>query len=115
MSKDVLEPKLADLMNTIPEVEGVVAFSLDGSVISGQTIESMNLNSIAKESSNLMENLAKFGAEIGKGKVSEITVNLEDGFAVIAFGETYSIIGFMDSGSKMQLGLLSRALKGLVK
>ena len=47
MSKDDLEPKLAELMNQIPEVEGVIAFSETGKIISGQTIESMDKDKIA--------------------------------------------------------------------
>ena len=39
MSKEDLEPKLAEIMDQIPEVEGVIAFDVAGKVISGQTIE----------------------------------------------------------------------------
>ncbi|MHA1729162.1 MAG: roadblock/LC7 domain-containing protein [Promethearchaeota archaeon] len=111
--KEELEPKLAELMSNIPETEGVVAFSLDGAVISGQTIQKMDIKKISSVGSKLLNILKDFGESIGKGEVSEITINFEGGFAVIAFGDSYSIIAFLDSDSKMQLGLLSRALRKL--
>ena len=114
MSKDQLEPKLAELMQNIPEIEGIIAFSPEGKIITGQTIEDMDKDSIAAEASKLLKNLKNFGKGIGKGKVIEITANFKEGFAVIAFGEKFSILSFVDSTNKMQLGLLSRGLKKLL-
>ena len=114
MSKDQLEPKLAELMQNIPEIEGIIAFSPEGKIITGQTIEDMDKDSIAAKASKLLENLKSFGSEIGKGNVIEITINYEEGYVVIAFGEKYSILSFVDSTNKMQLGLLSRGLKNLL-
>lgn len=114
MSKDQLEPKLAELMQTIPEIEGIIAFSPEGKIITGQTIEDMDKDNIAAKASKLLENLKNFGKGIGKGNIIEITANFEEGFAVVAFGEKYSILSFIDSTNKMQLGLLSRGLKNLL-
>jgi len=60
-----LEPKLAEVMSSISEVEGIIAFSSDGKLISGQTIEEMDKNKIAVASHSLLNILKDFGNSIG--------------------------------------------------
>lgn len=109
-----IESKLAQIMSDIPEVEGMIAFDQSGKLISGQTIEKMDLNAIASTAHKLLEGLDKFGESIEKGKVSEITVSLADGFAVIVFGQQSSVVSFVGTDGKSQLALLARTIKNIV-
>ena len=48
MNKEELEQKLAQLMDTVPECEGLIAADTEGKVIIGQTITELNHSKIAK-------------------------------------------------------------------
>ncbi|MCP4760724.1 MAG: roadblock/LC7 domain-containing protein [archaeon] len=114
MTSDI-EAKLAQLMSDIAEIEGIVAFDAGGKVISGQTIEEKDKNKIAKTASSLIGNLKPFGESIGKGNVNEVTLNMDEGYAVILFGEKHSIAAFVGKDDKNQLALLSRSIRNLLK
>ncbi|MBD3351229.1 MAG: hypothetical protein GF364_07060 [Candidatus Lokiarchaeota archaeon] len=115
MSKDELEPRLAKIMSDIAEVEGIIALDADGKTITGKTIsEDMGIDKISKTASTLLENVNSFGAAIEKGKATEVTVALNDGFAVVVAGSDFSVVAFVDSDSKSQLALLARTIKNLI-
>lgn len=114
MSKSELEPKLAQVMSDISETEGIVALDPAGKLISGQTIEDMNKNTIAETVSQLIQCVNKLGGIINKGKVTEVTLGLEKGFVTVEVGSKYSIAAFVDNDGKSQLALLSRTIKNLL-
>jgi len=114
MSQNELEPKLAQIMSDIAEVEGICAFDAAGALISGQTIEEKDVKTISKNAFNLIDKLNALGKAIGKGNATEITIGLEQGYAVVEIGDRFSIVAFVDADSKSQLALLSRTLKNLM-
>lgn len=115
MSKAEIEPKLADIMSEIAEIEGIVAFDPHGNVISGQTIAGDDTNKIAKAASDLLPRLILLSSSIQKGSPKEISISLTKGYAVVAFGLQYSIICFVGEDAKTQLGLVSRHIRSLIK
>ncbi|MHA1821300.1 MAG: hypothetical protein ACTSU2_15255 [Promethearchaeota archaeon] len=115
MSKEELEPKLAELMSEIPEIEGIVAFKTeDGSLISGQTIEEKDINGIASKSFNVIPLLKELSIILEKGDIKEMTLSMADGYLVLSIGKTYSIIAFVGLDGKNQVALVARALKNLL-
>lgn len=114
MSKEDLEPKLADIMSQIAEVEGIVALDHSGNLISGQTIEEMDVEDIAKKASDLIEAANTMGKTIEKGDTFEITLGIENGYMVAVVGSEFAVLSFVDSDSKAQLALLGRTLKNLL-
>ncbi|MBN2157074.1 MAG: roadblock/LC7 domain-containing protein [Candidatus Lokiarchaeota archaeon] len=115
MSKEEIEPKLANIMSEIAEVEGIVAFDPKGYVISGQTIANDDTSKIAKAASELLPRLTLLGSNISKGSPKELTITLSKGYAVIAYGSKYSIICFVGQDAKNQLGLISRQIKSIME
>jgi predicted regulator of Ras-like GTPase activity (Roadblock/LC7/MglB family) len=113
MSKNELEPKLAKIMDQIPETEGIIAFDITGKVISGQLItQTMNKDDIAKKAHSLWETFKTLGQSIGKGNVTEVMVTLSKGYAIIIFGEKFSIISILED--RAQVSLLSKSIKNLM-
>ena len=115
MSKAEIEPKLANIMSEIAEVEGIVAFDPKGKIISGQTIAGDDTEKIGKAASDLLPRLTLLGSSIQKGSPKDITITLSHGYAVVAYGLKFSIICFVGEDAKTQLGLVARHIKSIVK
>lgn len=110
MSKEVIEQKLAQLMDTVPECEGVIAADPEGSVIVGQTLVEMDHEKIAKACSAIIKDSNALGQDIGKGGLRNTTISLEEGFAVLVGSETIILIALAGLDGQASLGLLKRNL-----
>ena len=110
MSKDVIEKKLAQLMDTVPECEGLIAADMDGKVIVGQTITEMDHAKIAKACVSIIKDSNTLGSDIDKGSLKNTTIELEDGFAVLVGSDKTVLIALAGVDGQASLGLLKRNL-----
>ncbi len=114
MSKDVIEPKLAKLMDAVPECEGLIAADNEGKVIVGQTITDMDHSKIAKACVSIIKESNALGENIGKGDLKNTTIELDDGFAVLVGTENIVLIALAGTDGKASLGLLKRNLISII-
>ena len=110
VDKNVIEQKLAELMDIVPECEGLIAADLEGKVIVGQTITEMNHGEIAKKCSTIVRDSNGLGNHTGKGPLKSATIELENGYAVIVGSETGILIALAGVDGKSSLSLLRRNL-----
>jgi predicted regulator of Ras-like GTPase activity (Roadblock/LC7/MglB family) len=110
MDKKELEKKLAELMDIVPECEGLIAADMNGKVIIGQTITDMNHDAIAKACSTIIKDSNSLGKDIGKGSLKTTTIELENGFAVLVGSDQYVLIALAGLDGKASLSLLKRNL-----
>ena len=108
MSKDVIEKKLAQLMDTVPECEGLIAADIDGKVIVGQTITEMDHAKIAKACVSIIKDSNSMSLD--KGNLKNITIELEEGFAVLVGSDKTILIALAGVDGQASLGLLKRNL-----
>ena len=109
MSKDVIEKKLAQLMDTVPECEGLIAADIkDGKVIVGQTITEMDHAKIAKACISIIKDSNAMGLD--KGTLKHITIELEEGYAVLVGSDKNVLIALAGVDGQASLGLLKRNL-----
>ena len=114
MSKEQIESKLAELMDTVPECEGLIAADVEGQVIVGQTLTEMDHGKIAKACAKIISDSNSLGADIGKGPLQTTTIELEEGFAVLAGSEKTILIALAGPDGKASLGLLKRHLLKII-
>jgi predicted regulator of Ras-like GTPase activity (Roadblock/LC7/MglB family) len=114
-SKDQLEKKLAELMDIVPECEGLIAADSDGKVIIGQTITDMDHKSIAKACLAIINDSNSLGKNIGKGTLKVTTIELENGFAVLVGSDKTILIALAGLDGKASLSLLKRNLISISK
>ena len=110
MDKAVIEKKLAELMDLVPECEGLIAADTNGKVLIGQTLTEMDHDacaSIIKDANNL-------GASINKGGLKDTTIELDGGFAVIVSSSDIILIALAGTDGRSSLGLLKRNLMNIV-
>jgi predicted regulator of Ras-like GTPase activity (Roadblock/LC7/MglB family) len=110
VDKKVIEKKLAELFDIVPETEGLIASDLNGKVIVGQTITDMDHSGIAKKCSAIMKESNGLGTNTGKGALKSATIELENGYAVIVGSETGILIALAGLDGKSSLSLLKRKL-----
>ena len=110
MSKAEIEPKLAQLMDIVPECEGLIAADANGKVIVGQTITEMDHAAIAKSCAAIIKDSNSLGNTIGKGSLKTTTIELDEGFAVLVGSDKLVLIALAGADGKASLGLLKRNL-----
>ena len=110
VDKKVLEQKLAELMDIVPECEGLIAANAQGKVLVGQTITEMDHGKIAKACAAIIKDSNSLGNDIGKGSLKTTTIELENGFAVLVGSKGNVLIALAGLDGKASLGLLKRNL-----
>ncbi|MFX1480436.1 MAG: roadblock/LC7 domain-containing protein [Promethearchaeota archaeon] len=110
VDKKVLEQKLAELMDIVPECEGLIAADSSGKVQIGQTITDMDHGKIAKACATIIKDSNTLGKDIGKGGLKTTTIELEDGFAVLVGSEKSVLIALAGLDGRSSLALLKRNL-----
>jgi predicted regulator of Ras-like GTPase activity (Roadblock/LC7/MglB family) len=113
MDKKELEKKLAELMDIVPECEGLIAADMNGKVIIGQTLTDMNHSAIAKACSTIVRDSNNLGKDIGKGNLKTTTIELENGFAVLVGSDQTVLIALAGLDGKASLSLLKRNLMSI--
>ena len=114
MSKEVIEAKLAKLMDTVPECEGLIAADMEGNVIIGQTIIEMDHGKIVKNCLTIIKNSNNLSADIDKGIIKNTTIELENGFVILVSSEKLLLIALTGIDGKTSLGLIKRDLKSIL-
>ncbi len=113
--KKVIEEKLSELFDIVPETEGLIASDLKGEVIIGQTITDMDHSAIAKTCLALIKDSSNVGKNIGKGAFKTATIDLESGYAVIVKSDAIILIALAGLDGKASLSLLKRNLISISK
>ncbi|UCD01646.1 MAG: roadblock/LC7 domain-containing protein [Promethearchaeota archaeon] len=110
VDKKVLEQKLAELMDIVPECEGLIAADSNGKVMIGQTITEMDHGKIAKACATIIKDSNALGKDTGKGGLKTTTIELEKGFAVLVGSEKSVLIALAGLDGRSSLALLKRNL-----
>ncbi|HEC40688.1 MAG TPA: hypothetical protein ENI29_20770 [bacterium] len=110
VEKKILEQKLAELMDIVPECEGLIAADSEGKVIIGQTLTDMDHGKIAKACATIIKDSNTLGKDIGKGGLKTTTIELESGFAVLIGTKENVLIALAGSDGRSSLALLKRNL-----
>ncbi len=110
VDKKALEKKLAELMDIVPETEGLIAADANGKVLIGQTLTDMDHGKIAKACAAIIKDSNNLGRDIGKGGLKTTTIELEKGFAVLVGSEKSVLIALAGLDGRSSLALLKRNL-----
>ena len=115
MEKKKLEANLAQLMDDISEIEGLIALDNKGKVIVGQTLTEMDLDAIAKAALEAYTSAKNMGSTIQKGGVSTITLNLDNGSSCIVGNDKVVIASMQGNDASTSIALILRYLKSFIE
>ncbi len=110
VDKNEIENVLGNLMDTIPEIEGLICAE-GGKVLIGQTITDLNKESISESCIKILENGSALSKTIEKGDVKEINVRFDDGYAVVVGTPKLVFIALTGNDAAPSLGLIQRNLR----
>ena len=108
--KDEIEKLLANLMDSIPEIEGLIA-SEDGKKLVGQTLTDLDHSGVAENSLKIVENAMKLAEITEKGDVKEINVRAHEGYIIIVGSKNLTFAAITGTDATSSLGLIQRNLR----
>ncbi|MEM2135393.1 MAG: roadblock/LC7 domain-containing protein [Candidatus Freyarchaeota archaeon] len=111
MSQSKAEKVLADLMDKIPEIEGILLLDSNGNVSVGKTITQMNHSEIAKNAAVMIASARELNKSINKGGANATYIEGDDGYAVTANTKNAILLAIIGKDAAPSLGLIIRDLK----
>ncbi len=97
---------LSKMMDTIPDLEGVI-LSKSGRIIASKTIyESIDDPGAARQATEIVGASRALSKIIEKGTMKEATVAYKNGYAIIVEQDDIILTGIAGSDARSQLGLL---------
>ena len=110
VDKAEIEKLLANLMDNIPEIEGLIA-SENGKVLVGQTLTDLNHDGVADTGVKILENAAKLTEVVEKGEVKEINIRATEGYIIIVGTKGLVFAAITGTDATSSLGLIQRNLR----
>ncbi len=115
MSESRIRELVAETMDKIPEIEGIVVSNLQGKVLFGHTLDAaIDQNEIARLSLRMAQDAASLSRTTDKGGLKEINISSEQGFLLILGDPKFVLTAITGSDSREQLGLIKMTLKKLL-
>jgi len=112
MATDAIEKLLNDLMNEIPDIEGLILSRNNGDLIVSQTIfPDLDDNQISKTAVVAAESALRLSGTIDKGEVKELNVEFEEGFCLITSKHDLVLTVICATDARSQLGLIKMNLQ----
>lgn len=104
---DKVEKLLNDLMNEIPDIEGLILSKDDGSLIVSQTIfPDLDHNQISTTAVDVAEAAIRLSGTIEKGEIKELNVEFNEGFCLITSQDDLVLTVICATDARAQLGLI---------
>lgn len=111
MSKAEAEKIVAELMDKVPEIEGLLLLDKNGNVSIGQTITQMNHSAIAKNAAAMIAAAKELNKVIAKGDANVAYVEGDKGYVVMANSDKAILLAIISKDATQSLGLIIRDLK----
>jgi len=109
---DKIEKLLNDLMNQIPDIEGLILSKADGSLIVAQTIfPDLDDQLISKTAVEVAESAIQLSGTIEKGEIKELNVEFNEGFCLITSKNDLVLTVIAGTDARSQLGLIKMNLQ----
>jgi predicted regulator of Ras-like GTPase activity (Roadblock/LC7/MglB family) len=102
---------LADLMDKIPEIEGIMLLDKNGNISVQQTITQMNTSAIAQSAAVMIASAKDLNKSIDKGEANVAYVEGDNGYAVLANSKKAILMAIISKDAAQSLGLIIRDLK----
>jgi predicted regulator of Ras-like GTPase activity (Roadblock/LC7/MglB family) len=115
LGKKEVEKILADIMDTIPELEGAIAASQTGKVITGQTLRDMDHNAITSSISTLLKETKTVSKAVDQGPVQSMYLETDKGYTVAVTASKTLVIAIAGKDAAPSLGLIIRSLRSAVE
>ncbi len=114
LGKKEVELILAEIMDTVPELEGIIAASSTGKVVAGQTLREMDHNAITKSVVGLLKETKAVSKAVDQGPVQSLYLETDKGYTVAVTASKTLIAAIAGKDAAPSLGLIIRSLRSAV-
>jgi len=114
VDKKSLEAKLAGLMDSIAEIEGLFALDGKGNLIIGQTLLETDKAAIAKAAFDTFNKAKDIGKNMTKGGVQSLIVNLDKGSSCIVGDGQTILVSMQGDDASTSIALILRSMKSIL-
>jgi predicted regulator of Ras-like GTPase activity (Roadblock/LC7/MglB family) len=114
LGKKEVEEILAEIMDTIPELEGIISASSTGKVVAGQTLREMDHSSIVSSVVTLMKETKAVSKAVDQGPIQVLYLESNKGYTVAVTASKSMIVAIAGKDAAASLGLIIRSLRAAV-
>jgi predicted regulator of Ras-like GTPase activity (Roadblock/LC7/MglB family) len=115
LGKKEVELILAEIMDTVPELEGIIASSQTGKVIAGQTLRDMNHSTITSSIVGLLKETKTVSKAVDQGSVQSMYLETDKGYTVAVTASKTLVVAIAGKDAAPSLGLIVRSLRSAVE
>ncbi len=114
LGKKEVEQILAEIMDTIPELEGLIAAAPTGKVVAGQTLREMDHNAITTSIAALLKETKTVSKAVDQGPVQSMYLETDKGYTVAVTASKTMVVAIAGKDAAPSLGLIIRSLRSAV-
>ena len=115
LGKKEVELILAEIMDTIPELEGLIAASQTGKVVAGQTLRDMDHSAITSSVVALLKETKPVSKAVDQGPVQSMYLETDKGYTVAVTASKTLVVAIAGKDAAPSLGLIIRSLRSAVE
>ena len=115
LGKKEVELILAEIMDTIPELEGIIAASSTGKVVTGQTLRDMDHGAIVSSVVALLKETKAVSKAVDQGPTQALYLETDKGYTVAVTASKSLVVSIAGKDAAASLGLIIRSLRGAVE
>jgi predicted regulator of Ras-like GTPase activity (Roadblock/LC7/MglB family) len=111
LGKKEVEMILAEIMDTIPELEGLITSSSTGKVVAGQTLREMDHGAIVTSVLTLLKESKAVSQTVDQGPAQVLYLETNKGYTVAVTGSKALVVAIAGKDAAASLGLIIRSLR----
>lgn len=111
LGKKEVEKILAEIMDTIPELEGLIAASTTGKIVTGQTLREMDHSAIAASLVTLYKESKVVSKAVEHGPAQIVYLETDKGYTVAVTASKTLVIAIAGKDAAASLGLIIRSIR----
>lgn len=115
LGKKEVEKILAEIMDTIPELEGLIAATNTGKVVAGQTLRDMDHNAIVTSIFTVLKETKGVSKAIEQGAAQALYIETDKGYSVAVTSSKTLVVAIAGKDAAPSLGLIIRSLRSAVE
>ena len=114
LGKKEVETILAEIMDTIPELEGLITASNTGKVVAGQTLREMDHGAIITSVLTLLKESKGVSTSVDQGPAQVIYLETNKGYTVAVTASKALVVAIAGKDAAASLGLIIRSLRAAI-
>jgi predicted regulator of Ras-like GTPase activity (Roadblock/LC7/MglB family) len=115
LGKKEVEQILAEIMDTIPELEGIIAASNTGKVVTGQTLTEMDHSAIVSSVVTVLKETKLVNKAVDQGPTQALYLETDKGYTVAVTASKTIVVAIAGKDAAASLGLIIRSLRAAVE